>query len=114
MNMLEKITVDSFEEKVLGSDQPVLVEFSTTNCPACRTARPMLETLAAEFEGRAKVVEVNVEEEQELGGLFQIRAVPTIAFFKDGEFVDGVLGAPPAVVLRRKLETLSESCAPRG
>ena len=114
MRRLEKITTDTFEEQVLGSELPVLVEFSTSGCPACHTARPMLEGLAEEFTGRAKVVEVNVEEEQELGGLFQIRAVPTLAFFKNGEFVDGTMGAPPAAILRRKLDQLTESCAPRG
>ncbi len=114
MEHLEKVTADTFEEKVLNSGQPVLVEFSTPTCPACRAARPMLETLAEEFDGRAKVVEIDVQEEQELGGLFQIRAVPTLAFFKDGRFIDGVLGTPPAVILRRKLEQLSETCAPRG
>lgn len=114
MDRLEKVTAGTFEEKVLGSDLPVLVEFSTPTCPACIAARPMLERLAEEFDGRARVVEVNVEEEQELGALFQIRAVPTLAFFKDGEFVDGTLGAAPAAVLRRKLEQLSGSPAPRG
>jgi len=114
MGPLEKVTADTFEEEVLGSELPVLVEFSTTGCPACHAARPLLENLAEEFDGRARIVEVNVEEEQALSGLFQIRAVPTLAFFKNGEFVDGVRGAPPAAILRRKLERLSESCAPTG
>lgn len=114
MNALEKVTADTFQDRVLGSPVPVLVEFSTTRCPACRAARPVLEGLAEEFEGRARIVEVNVEEEQELGGAFQIRAVPTLAFFNGGEFVDGVMGAPPASILRRKLERLGGTCAPRG
>ena len=114
MGRLEKITAETFEERVLGAGLPVLVEFSTSSCPACHAARPLLENLAEEFEGRARIVEVNVQEEQELGGAFQIRAVPTLAFFKNGNFVDGVMGAPPAAILRRKLEQLSESCAPRG
>ena len=114
MSSLEKVTADTFEEKVLGSELPVLVEFSTTTCPACHAARPMLESLAEEFEGRATIAEVNVQEEPELASIFQVRAVPTLAFFKNGEFMDGVLGAPPAAILRRKLERLSESCAPRG
>jgi thioredoxin 1 len=114
MERLEKITADTFEERVLGSELPVLVEFTTSGCPACHAARPVLETLAEEFGGRARIVEVNVEEEQELGGMFQIRAVPTLAFFKNGEFVDGVMGAPPAAVLRRKLDQVTGSCAPRG
>ena len=114
MGRLEKVTTESFEERVLGADLPVLVEFSTSSCPACHAARPLLGNLAEEFEGRARIVEVNVQEEQELGAAFQIRAVPTLAFFKNGEFVDGVMGAPPTAILRRRLERLSESCAPRG
>jgi thioredoxin-like negative regulator of GroEL len=114
MQRLERITTESFEEKVLGSELPVLVEFSTSSCPACRSARPILENLAEEFEGRASIVEVNVEEEQDLGGVFQIRAVPTLVFFKNGRAIDGVQGTPPAAILRRRLEQLSESCAPKG
>ena len=114
MSSLEKVTVATFEDQVLASEQPVLVEFTTSGCPACHAARPALERLAEEFDGRAKVVEVNVEEEQQLGQLFQIRSVPTLVFFKNGEFVDGVIGAPPAPVLRRRLDELSTSCAPKG
>ncbi len=114
MEPLEKVTAGTFEERVLGSETPVLVEFSTTGCPACHAVRPTLENLAREFEGRVRIVEVNVEEERDLGRLFQIRAVPTLGFFKDGEFIDGVVGAAPTAVLRRKLDRLSGSCAPSG
>jgi thioredoxin 1 len=114
MGRLERVTAETFEERVLGADVPVLVEFSTSKCPACHAARPLLENLAREFEGRARIVEVNVEEEQNLGSIFQILAVPTLVFFKNGEFRDGVRGTPPAAILRRKLEQLSETCAPRG
>jgi thioredoxin 1 len=114
MRRLEKVTSDTFEDRVLGSKLPVLVEFSTSRCPACHATRPLLESLAEEFEGRARIVEANVEEDQVLGAAFQIRAVPTLLFFKDGAFVDGVMGALPAAVLRGKLEQLSGSCAPQG
>jgi thioredoxin 1 len=114
MSRLESVTADTFQDRVLDSDLPVLVEFSSSTCPACHQARPLLESLAEEFEGRARIVEVKVEEEPALGDAFQIRAVPTLVFFKNGEFVDGVMGTPPAAILRRKLERLSESCAPRG
>jgi thioredoxin-like negative regulator of GroEL len=90
------------------------VEFTTSICPACHAARPTLERLADEFKGRLTVVEVNVEEERELGAFFQIRSVPTLAFFKDGRFVDGVLGAPPVAILRRRLDQLTGSRARRS
>jgi thioredoxin 1 len=114
MQRLDKVTTDTFGDQVLGSELPVLVEFTTSGCPACHAARPALESLAEEFDGRARIVEVNVEEERELGGLFQIRAVPTLAFFKNGEFVDGVVGAPAPAVLRRRLDEITETYTPRG
>lgn len=107
--MLEKVTAETFEDRVLGSEEPVLVEFTTSRCPACHAARPLLERLAEEFEGRARIVEVNVDEEQELGQLFQIRAVPTMVFYKNGEFLDGVVGAPPASALRDRLDALTDA-----
>ena len=112
MSALEKVTIETFEDRVIGSEQPVLVEFSTSRCPACHAVKPTLERLAEDYSGRARVVEVNIEEEPALGRFFRIRAVPTLVFFKDGEPVDGVLGAPAASVLRRKLEGLTSCCDP--
>ncbi len=110
MSALEKVTIETFDDRVIGSEQPVLVEFSTSRCPACHAVKPTLERLAEDYSGRARVVEVNIEEEPALGRFFRIRAVPTLVFFKDGEPVDGVLGAPAASVLRRKLEALASCC----
>lgn len=112
MNAIEKVTVETFEDRVIGSGEPVLVEFTTSRCPACHAARPVLEGLAREYAGRARVVEVNVEEEPELGQFFRIQAVPTLVFFKDGEPVSGVVGAPAAAVLRRTLDQLAPGCPP--
>jgi thioredoxin 1 len=114
MSALEKITTETFEDRVIGSEQPVLVEFSTSRCPACHAVKPTLERLAVDYAGRARVVEVNIEEEPALGQFFRIRAVPTLVFFKNGEPVDGVVGAPAASVLRRKLEDLGSCCSPDG
>jgi thioredoxin 1 len=114
MRGIDKVTTDRFEDEVIGSEQPVLVEFTTSGCPACHAARPMLERLADEYDGRAKIVEVNVEEEEPLGSLFQIRAVPTLAFFKKGEVVNGMVGAPAPFVIRRALDQMIGSCEPKG
>jgi len=111
MSTLEKVTTETFEDRVIGSEQPVLVEFSTSRCPACHAAKPMLERLAQEYSGRTRVVEVNIEEEPALGQFFRIRAVPTLVFFKNGEPVEGLIGAPTVSVLRRKLENLSPCCS---
>ena len=114
MRRLEQVTAATFEERVLGADVPVLVEFTTSTCPACHAAAPAMEKLAEEFEGRALVLEATLEKEPGLGRLFQIQAVPTLVFFKDGAVAEGMVGAAPASVLRRKLERLSGSCAPKG
>lgn len=114
MSRLEQVTAANFEDRVLGADVPVLVEFTTSTCPACHAAEPTLEGLAEEFEGRARILEANVEGQPGLGKLFQIQAVPTLVFFKDGAVSEGMVGAAPASVLRRKLDRLSGSCAPKG
>jgi thioredoxin 1 len=114
MRPLEKITAGTFRREVLQAEEPVLVEFMTSTCPACRAFRPVLECLADEFAGRARVVEANVEEEEELGQGFRISAVPTLVLFRGGRIEDEWRGAPPVKDLRRELEGLTGSCAPRG
>ncbi|MBI2933149.1 MAG: hypothetical protein HYY16_16010 [Planctomycetes bacterium] len=74
MSVVERVTAGTFESDVLNSDRPVLVELCTTWCPSCRVVEPLLERLADEVQGRAKVVKVNVEEEGELASAFGIRA----------------------------------------
>lgn len=75
----------NFEEVVLKSDVPVLVDFYAPWCGPCRQIAPILETLATNLGDRAKVVKVNVDEEQALSGAYQIRSLPTLLFVKDGQ-----------------------------
>jgi thioredoxin 1 len=106
MKTLDHVTAGTFDREVLKSDLPVLVEFYTTWCPGCRAVEPVLESLAGEFEGKARIVKVNVEEEPLLAGEYQISAVPTLAFFRDGELRGGFQGGRPAPVLRDALSEL--------
>jgi len=102
-----------FPESVLGSRLPVLVEFATSRCPACHRLEPILSRLADEYEGRVTFGRVDVEENPDLGDLFQIRAVPTIVLFKDSEAVDGAIGAPSAAAVRSLINANLGCGAPR-
>ncbi len=85
------ITKDNFNEEVLGSKKPVLVDFWATWCGPCRMQAPVLEELAAE-RGDIVIGKVNVDEEPELANAFQIDSIPTLILFKDGKAVRAAVG----------------------
>ena len=87
------LTPENFQQEVLDSDVPVLVDFWATWCGPCNTLAPVLEDLAAEFDGKAKVAKVNVDDYQELANRYGVRALPTLLLFKQGEVVDTLIGA---------------------
>ena len=100
-------TDDNFKEEVLDSNVPVLVDFWATWCGPCKIIAPIVEELAEEFDGKAKVIKVDVDQNQDVAGQFGIRSIPTIVFFKNGEEVDRVIGAVPKNTLKDKLSDLS-------
>jgi thioredoxin len=87
--------VDTFEDEVLKSEVPVLVDFWAEWCAPCRQVAPVMEEIAREYEGAVKVAKVDVESEQDLAGAFQISSIPTIALFEPGEQPKAVMGALP-------------------
>jgi len=89
------VTVDTFEDEVLKSEVPVLVDFWAEWCAPCRQVAPVMEEIAREYEGTVKVAKVDVEAEQDLAGAFQISSIPTIALFEPGEQPKAVMGALP-------------------
>lgn len=87
-----KITVDNFEQEVIQSEQPVLVDFWAAWCGPCRMLAPAVAQIAAEYEGKIKVGKVNVDEEPELAQRFGIMSIPTVLAFKDGKKVNQSIG----------------------
>lgn len=89
------LTGDNFEQEVLNSSIPVIVDFWASWCGPCRAVAPIMDELAAENEGKIKVGKVNVDEEGELSARFRIMSIPTIMLFKDGQNVEKIIGARP-------------------
>ena len=102
-----ELTDDNFEDEVIGSDRPVLVDFWATWCGPCRQIAPIVEDLAEEFDGRAKVGKVDVDNNPQTAQQFGVRSIPTLLFFKDGEVADQLVGAVPKKKLTEKLEALT-------
>ena len=94
----------NFEELVLNSDKPVLVDFWAEWCGPCRMVGPVVEEIAGEYADKAVVGKIDVDSNQELSVKYGIRSIPALLFFKNGEVVDNVIGAVPKSVLTGKLE----------
>ncbi|TXB66709.1 thioredoxin [Vicingus serpentipes] len=104
--MALELTDANFEENVLNSDKPVLVDFWATWCGPCRMVGPLVEEIANEFEGKAVVGKVDVDNNPETAQKYGIRNIPTILFMKGGEIVDKQVGAVSKDVLASKLEAM--------
>lgn len=90
-----KITRENFENEVMKSNIPVLIDFWAPWCGPCRMMGPIIEQLAEEYVGKAKVGKVNVDEEGELSQAFGVMSIPTIVLVKDGKVVKQAVGARP-------------------
>ncbi len=98
------IKSDNFEELVLKSSVPVLVDFWANWCGPCRAIGPIIDELADEYDGRFKIGKVNVDEENKLVTNFNIMSIPTMIAFKDGNQVEKVIGARSKTDLKELLE----------
>lgn len=102
--MALEITDANFEELVLKSDKPVLVDFWAEWCGPCRMVGPVVEELAKEYEGKALVGKVNVDINSNISATYGIRNIPTLLYFKNGQMVDKQVGVVPKSTLAAKLD----------
>ena len=102
--MSQAVTDSSFETEVLKSPVPVLVDFWAPWCGPCKMMGPIVDELAAEYEGKAKIVKVNVDENPETPGKFNIMSIPTFIIFKGGQPVSSFIGAKPKESVKQELD----------
>ncbi|SFP58523.1 thioredoxin [Hydrogenimonas thermophila] len=104
MGKYVELTSSNFDETV--KEGVTLVDFWAPWCGPCRMIAPVIEELAAEYEGKATIAKVNTDEEQDLAVKFGIRSIPSILFFKDGQVVDQMVGAASKQAFAEKLDSL--------
>ncbi len=100
------VTDQEFEQVVLASETPVLVDFWAPWCGPCRAVAPILEDIAQEYAGKVTVAKVNTDEEQRYAEQFGIVSIPTLIIFKGGQEVDRIVGAGPKSVYTKRLTTV--------
>ena len=101
--MATAVTEASFEQEVLKSDKPVIVDFWAEWCGPCHAVSPVLDRIAAERADELKLVKVNIDEEQGLADRYGISSIPTMVLFKDGQPAAAAVGAQPKTALERSL-----------
>ncbi|MEQ9309989.1 MAG: thioredoxin [Balneolaceae bacterium] len=99
-----EFTDSNFEEEVLKSEHPVLVDFWAEWCGPCRMIGPVVEEMAGEYAGKAKIGKVNVDVNPEVSVKYGIRSIPALLIFKNGEVVDQIIGAVPKTHLTKQLD----------
>lgn len=104
MSEIVNVTQATFKSEVVESSQPVLVDFWAEWCRPCLAMTPILDELAAEFDGKATIAKVNIDDERMLGAMFQVMSIPALLVFKDGKKVAEFSGAQDRDTLRAAIE----------
>jgi len=103
MSAATAVTMDTFDRDVLQSDVPVLVDFWAPWCGPCRAVAPTVDEVATEFQGKAKVYKVNVDEQPEIAAKYGVQSIPTLTIFKGGKVADQIVGSVPKQIIVQKL-----------
>ena len=101
-----EVTDSTFEQEVLQSTQPVLVDFWAVWCGPCRAVAPIVEELAGEYEGKLKVMKLDVDDNPRTAGAYGVQSIPTLLVFKDGKPAERIIGAVPKKVIVDKLQSV--------
>ena len=104
MSLVIEVTDNNFDAEVLQSETPVLVDFSATWCGPCKKLEPVVREIAGEFEGRLKVVKVDVDQARETAAKFGVMSVPTVFLFKAGQVKDQHIGLASKGILADKVQ----------
>jgi thioredoxin 1 len=104
--MAIEITDANFEELVVNSDKPVMIDFWAVWCGPCRMIAPIVEEMSHEYEGKAVIGKVDVDSNPEIANKYGIRNIPTVLFVKNGQVADKQVGAAPKQAFASKLEAL--------
>jgi len=99
------ITDDNFQDEVLNSDLPVLIDFWAVWCGPCKMIAPIVEELSTEYDGKAKIGKLDVDSNQQTSIKYGVRSIPTLLIFKGGEVVETIIGAVPKAKVVEKLES---------
>lgn len=95
MSVLNITSEEDFNDKILKADTPVLIDFWAPWCGPCKMVAPELEAVASEYEGKAVIVKVNVDEQQGLASKYNVMGIPTLLLFKDGKEAERIVGYRP-------------------